>query len=474
MKYCSLTGSILLMIFTSACGGRSQQEHSNTASNKKSAPAVTHFVRDSFPSGKVLQHVICRADSGQSYALYIPTSGNAVPLPVVYFFDPHGDGALPLEKYKDLAEKYNFLFVGSNNSKNGNDLAMADSIWNILSQDVTSRLDINTNRIYVCGFSGGAKVASYLALEHNSIKGVIANGAGLSEMLAGGNLPFSFTAIAGEGDMNMTDLVAIDVALDKTTTRHRIIFFDGIHEWAPERVMNIAFEGLQFDAMFNKIIPVNNQLIDEYLAESNKRIEHYLVAKNYISAIEECRLAANLLTGITTQVNQILAQEASIEKNPAYQAQLQERQKLLATEERIKNIFNQEFQAGDMNYWKKTIHEVQEKAKEKSDEGAMYQRLQAYLSLAFYTISNQLISGNRDEDAAYFVDLYKMADPTNSEAWYFSAILDARKNNIAATTSDLLKAVQNGFKDKARLEGQPEFQKPVSHLDLKKIEDRIK
>ena len=70
-----------------------------------------------------------------------------------------------------------------------------------------------------------------------------------------GNFNFSFTAIAGEGDMNMTDLVAITNGLDKTQTRHRIIFFDGIHEWAPENTMNIAFAGLQLDAMQQKLIP---------------------------------------------------------------------------------------------------------------------------------------------------------------------------------------------------------------------------
>lgn len=102
----------------------------------------------------------------------------------------------------------------------------------------------------------------------------------------------------------------------------------------------------------------------------------------------------------------------------------------------------------------------------------MYNRLLAFLSLAFYSISNQLIHSNQNDGAEYFVTLYKMADPANSEAWYFSAILNARKNNIKATKDDLLKAIKNGFTDKDRMLRQPEFQ--TFHLNFSEIENSIK
>jgi len=88
------------------------------------------------------------------------------------------------------------------------------------------------------------------------------------------------------------------------------------------------------------------------------------------------------------------------------------------------------------------------------------------LSLAFYSISNQLISQNQNDAAGYFVTLYKMADPTNSEAWYFSAILNARNNNANAAHDDLVKAVSNGFNDKARMMQQPEFIKLQPQINL--------
>ena len=37
-------------------------------------------------------------------------------------FDAHGKGLLPVELYKDEAEKYGYIVVGSNNSKKRNPL----------------------------------------------------------------------------------------------------------------------------------------------------------------------------------------------------------------------------------------------------------------------------------------------------------------------------------------------------------------
>ncbi|HXB07336.1 MAG TPA: hypothetical protein VNW04_09475, partial [Puia sp.] len=96
--------------------------------------------------------------SGQpsaGYALYIPARGNPKAMPVVFFFDPHGDGTLPLNKYKTLAEAYGFILVGSNLSKNGNDWPTTENIWNKLYGDVRQRLKIDDRRLYTCGFSGG-------------------------------------------------------------------------------------------------------------------------------------------------------------------------------------------------------------------------------------------------------------------------------------------------------------------------------
>ena len=427
---------------------------------------------DSLPTAKLIKDISCKSDASQSYALYIPATNNNHALPVIYFFDPHADGSLPLGKYKSLADKFGFILIGSNNSKNGNDYSMAENTWQHLFADTKTRINIDISRLYVCGFSGGAKVAGYIALNHPEIKSVIANSAALPDGTPAGSFNFSFTGLAGDGDMNMTNVVTFCNDLEKTNTRHRMILFNGKHEWAPETAMNLAFEGLILDAMRSKQIPADNHFTNNYITESKKRIDGLIAENNLIKANDECNLSMNMLDGLTQEINFFKQKHASISSNTVYQKQLKRAKDLFASEENTKAVYQQQFQSGDINYWKNTIADLNEKAKAKTDEGAMFNRLLAYLSLAFYSISNQLIRSNQNDGAEYFVALYKMADPANSEAWYLSAIINARKNDGKSTEDDLLKAMANGFTDKSRMLQQPEFQS--LHLNFSKIENGMK
>ena len=432
-------------------------------------------VKDSFPKGSIITQVICKNDATQSYALYIPVAHDNAPMPVMYCFDPHGDGALPLKNYQALADAFHFILIGSNNSKNGNDWNTTQNIWNMLSNDTQSRLLlVNTNRIYTCGFSGGAKVAGFIATHQSYIKGVIAAGAPLPEDAPVGNLPFTFTGMAGRGDMNMTDLIALNSELDKTNTPHQLILFNGKHAWPPVQAMRIAFEGLQLNAMRTNLINKNDTLIRAFVTQMNREADSAVAAKNLIAAQQTCELSIHMLQGLSSATDAFTKKEKTITESPAYQQQLQIAQQLLAAEQQQKQVFQQQFEQGDLQYWTTTINELMAKAKAPTAEGAMYQRLLAYLSLAFYSISNQLLQNNQNEAAQHFVTLYKMADATNPEAWYFSAMLDARSSNTKTAEADLLKAATNGFTDTARMLQQPEFQTLSPQINFSLIESKMK
>lgn len=408
------------------------------------------------------------ADAAQPYIYYIPAGKDKDALPVVYLFDPHGDGSFPINKYKPLADAFGFILVGSNLSKNGNDWNTTEHIWQQLYTETKAKLKIDAKRLYTCGFSGGAKVASFIAIHHPEIKGVIAGGAGLPDNEQPASYPFSFTAIAGEGDMNLTELVAINEALSHTRTRHRILFFDGKHEWAPPATMDQAFAGLQLDAMRDKLIPTSSTFINTYLTKSKARITICTKTNNLIKAGEEYDYTIAVLDGLIN-LNELKQQQTQLTNSPKYQQQKQAAQTLLAKEQQIKSSYMPHFQQTDMNYWSATISELKGRAAIKNNEKAMYQRLLAFLSLAFYSFSNRMIMANDNAAARHFVELYKMADPTNSEAWYFSAIIDMREGHAPTAETDLKKAIYNGFRDMQRMDQQPEFKT----LDKSKLKAAI-
>ena len=362
MKSCYVF--VFIFLFCLAACADKQPDEKKTKNNITDTTTVIKTPgKDSFTSGKIIDNIVCRNNPAQSYALYIPSTFRSKPLPVIYFFDPHAAGTLPLKKYKILADKYGYILIGSNNSKNGNTWQTTENIWNALFNDTQNRLTFNNNRIYTSGFSGGAKVAGYIALHHNEIKGVIANGAGLPDETPAGNFNFSFTAIAGKGDMNMTDLITFNNELNKTQTRHRIILFDGKHAWTPINIMNIAFEGLEFDAMHDKLIAKNDSLLNVYFENSRKMLNNDLNANNLIQADEECRLSINMLNGLTQEINWFKEKDISITGNVLYRQQLQAEQNLFTIEQNKKAEYQQQFQQGNMQYWTETLNTLQTKAK---------------------------------------------------------------------------------------------------------------
>ena len=323
-------------------------------------PAIFSFACLSVQA-QITDSVRCKADPTQSYALYIPAKGNSQALPVIYFFDPHADGTLPVRKYKALADAYGFILVGSNNSKNGNDWPATENIWRCLSDDTRGRLQLDVRRTYLCGFSGGAKAASYIAIQHPGIAGVIAGGAGLPDGVTAGDFSFSYTIIAGQGDMNLTELVSVNSELDKTRTQHRIIFFDGKHEWSPVNTMGLAFDGLRFDAMKSSLIPKDNVFINAYIAGSKKKLRAYELSDRLIKAAQECALSIAFLDGLSGQAGWFRQQAAALAANQKYLSQQQEQQNLLAKEENIKAEYMQHFQQDDGHYWATTIHDLRGK-----------------------------------------------------------------------------------------------------------------
>lgn len=405
-------------------------------------------IPDTLTSGKVIDKVLCQADTSQSYALYIPVRKGR--MPVVYLFDSHGKGDFPVSKYKALADTFGFILVGSNNSRNGNDYLESDHIWQALTQDTKERLPIDSGRVYTCGFSGGAKVASYLAIMHPEVKGVIVNGAGLPDGTRPDNFDFSLTSITGEGDLNMTDLVAFDKALDGTRTRHCILFFDGKHEWAPEHTMGLAFAGWQLDAMRQGVIPRDEAFIQHFAASSP--LPTLLKTRRLIAAERECLFMTHFLDGLGSYAGAFKRTGDSIAGVSDYLLQMATLSAQLESERATKLIFMDHLERVEKTYWNHVIDSLQR------DGGPMSQRLQAFLSLEFYMYSSHLLGAGENAYARYFIDLYKLVDPTNTEAWYLSAVCAAREGQEAQVNNDLKRAVALGFTDAERFKKQPEFQ----------------
>ncbi len=104
--------------------------------------------------GTIISHLACLDDPTQSYAIYLPSQYSPDKRwPILYAFDPFARGTTAVEVYQKAAEKYGYIVIGSNNSKNGPtspQLAAAQAVW----ADTHRRFAIDKSRVYTTGLSG--------------------------------------------------------------------------------------------------------------------------------------------------------------------------------------------------------------------------------------------------------------------------------------------------------------------------------
>lgn len=221
--------------------------------------------------GSIMDTVYCKTDQEQSYALFLPTNyDDKLTWPIVYFFEPAARGTLPLLHFKKAADRYGYILVASNNSRNGSWEGVFKSA-NAMFQDTYQRFSLDSLGIYTCGFSGGARAALAVAEEYDRITGVLACGAGLpnpKEYKPRPQSNYSYLGIVGDKDMNYLELHKVKKLFDSLKFRNRLLIFDGGHQWPPEETAIEAIRWLEIRSMYNS--SVHTDSINSYF---EKRIE---------------------------------------------------------------------------------------------------------------------------------------------------------------------------------------------------------
>jgi pimeloyl-ACP methyl ester carboxylesterase len=376
-------------------------------------------------------------------------------------FDPQGQGDLPLNLYKSLSEKYGFILLGSNDSKNGLHPQETNGIVKTLMDEVHTVYPVDTNRVYLLGFSGGARVAAMAAMYQVPVKGVIGCGAGFGSGEQPVLYKFDYFGFAGTADFNMNEILQLDDPLSQAGFRHYITTFTGKHAWPPVEVMEDAFTWITLNAMKDGELQNQDGYVAAVSAGFEARITNSTSNKHLIAAADACKEAITFLDGLApVDIFQVRLQQ--IEKRAEYRAQVAYRSNVLKQEEEEKQELMQALQSKDLDWWndwttrhapRVTRHDFQNPEDTLKDC-----RLMAFLSLFCYMNANAAMAKQDETSAVKIIAVYEMADPGNPEPNYLRAILFARRSDTGATIDQLNVAASKGFTEKSRLTQQPEFQ----------------
>jgi dienelactone hydrolase len=215
------------------------------------------------PKGAIVDKVVCRDSAAHSYALYLPSAYTpARTWPILYALDPGARGRPPLERFKDAAEALGFIVAGSNDSRNG-PLEVSDRAISAMLADTAQRFAIDPRRVYVAGFSGGARTAVMAgAAMPGQVAGVIGFGAGFPVGLQpSASLRFAYFSAAGTDDFNYPELLDLDRALGSLKIPHAFLVFDGGHDWPPPAVCARALDWMEVQAMRSGARPRDEALL---------------------------------------------------------------------------------------------------------------------------------------------------------------------------------------------------------------------
>jgi poly(3-hydroxybutyrate) depolymerase len=233
--------------------------------------------------GEIHASVSVQEDPAYSYALYLPS--NYTPQkswPILLAFDPSGHGLFPVKLFQKGAEKYGFIVVGSNNSRNFIDPSNAIRLtWH----DVIHRFAIDPKRFYTTGLSGGARVASSIAIACKTcVAGVIACAAGLPSGIKTLPETTEWFLATGTTDFNFPEMLDLHVNLDRHRLVNRLEIFDGPHGWMPAEMAEDALAWMQLRAMIKGNMPMDKDFVAQQFQKRTAAAQAFLNQGDVLSA----------------------------------------------------------------------------------------------------------------------------------------------------------------------------------------------
>ncbi|MDD5680247.1 MAG: dienelactone hydrolase family protein [Candidatus Omnitrophica bacterium] len=182
-------------------------------------------------------------DGKHSYAACLPAGYNEKnKYPVLFCFDPGGDGNGAVRRFAFAAEKYGWIVVGSLNAQNGpwEPILSAQSA---MLRDIPKRYKTDDKKYYACGFSGGARMSYTIAYNNPAkFRGVIACGAGLGQGSVSKKV--AVYSCVGEADSNINEVKKVRDDLQKKGVKTELKIFPGGHDWPPDAVIKQAVDWL--------------------------------------------------------------------------------------------------------------------------------------------------------------------------------------------------------------------------------------
>jgi predicted peptidase len=112
---------------------------------------------------------VISADSRIDWEVYVPdTYDSDVPAGVIVYISPSNSGKIP-QQWQSVIEAQNLIWVSANKSGNRINPRLRITYSLLAPAFIDKNYEIDSNRIYIAGLSGGGRVASIVAPEYPTL-----------------------------------------------------------------------------------------------------------------------------------------------------------------------------------------------------------------------------------------------------------------------------------------------------------------
>jgi predicted esterase len=419
--------------------------------------------------GKVNENVVVRSHPDESYALFLPNGYKPEQAwPTIFCLDPRARGKSAIARFVPAAEKYGYIVICSNNSRNGLDWNTISQIFTDLWDDAHSRLSIDGKRTYAAGFSGGSRLAAtYASRCRGCLAAVIGCGAGFpGDSAPDSKTTFAYFGLIGVDDFNFGEMWQLEKKLSQLPAPYQFQTFSGGHEWPPPEKIEQAIAWLAFLAMKSGLTAKDGKVIEDQFASRMAAADQLLAAQQYVDAqraLSSMVRDFNDLRDVKTvfaKLNQLndseeLKKEIKTEEE-LYRRQLREageiRTSWMQAPDPEQSTPSRTVASSRLLEWKKK-RELPVDSKDRR----LARRILTQLLIEAFETSQASLRKNDYATALTNLQLAKEVDPKNANAAYEIARIYALKRQKKSALQSLEEAVSLGFKDVSRLKAEEAF-----------------
>ncbi len=412
----------------------------------KKTNSFTDSKGNEFNSEKVYTSINGISDSSLNYAIYFPAKYNGKDiLPVLFLLDPHGNGDFPVSKYSSIANKYGYILVGSNNSKNGMSYEYSKKHINALLKDVKTRFKLNEKRMFIGGFSGGAKLAILFANNMPDFIGVMACGGSLAA--SSDNEPrYYFAGIVGNKDFNYLEMRQSFNMFDQYGFDYTASVFNGNHEWPPVESFEMGIIGFDIYSTKIKALKSNDEWLQANMLRFQDSISLFADQNRILDKYETLQQARRWYYGLMP-VSDMQKEIANTTRSQEFGNQLRNRQSVVKQEVKLRTEFIRAIELRNYEWWKTEVSKITSFENTNDEKELVKHRLLNYISMAsFMLIKNDLNDTNLD-NALEKIKIYELVDKNNPDVYLMYAKYYLLENNLELMKNSFTKAQKLGFTD---------------------------